>query len=410
MNLTKDELRDLIELLEMLDNAHPKVDEIEVDIKELARVSWWQASLVKDIGDGNATLVKIKKTRLTGGILALRDLEKTAPTSGTVNIAEVFPWRNKYPNDPAIRARMVGDKWEKARRLARDCAGYIRKQSPIAIEKAQCGVGHLAEGVRLAAELQTFDGDGRWLKVARQELVESEKNLDELQKGLILTLADDVAMILVRVPKGEFIMGGSSTEENPQSDTEPQHQIYLPEYLIGKYPVTLEHFDMFIRATGYRTTAEKAGNGGTYLLDASRVYPPYREEVKGVTWLNPFRPGGLYDYDVQHKQDHPVTVVSWNDAIAFCRWMNEVSIGRNLIHAGWIVRLPTEAEWEKAARGTDGRRYPWGNEKWYPWGFCWNRDEDKHTEPVGRHSPHCDSLYGCSDMVSNVKQWTSTSH
>ncbi|MCP4422082.1 MAG: formylglycine-generating enzyme family protein, partial [Chloroflexi bacterium] len=90
--------------------------------------------------------------------------------------------------------------------------------------------------------------------------------------------------------------------------------------------------------------------------------------------------------------DHPVVHVSWHDAVAYAQW------------AG--LQLPTDQQWEKAARGDDGREYPWGNE-WKP--YCNTREAGmRATTPVGYYSPFGDSLYGCVDMSGNVWEWTSS--
>jgi formylglycine-generating enzyme required for sulfatase activity len=106
---------------------------------------------------------------------------------------------------------------------------------------------------------------------------------------------------------------------------------------------------------------------------------------------------------------HPVAFVSWPDALAYCRWLEGAlqtspatpATVRARLDEGWRVTLPTEAEWEKAARGTDGRRYPWGNE---PDRSRANYDS-AGTTPVGRHAcPDC--AYGLADMAGNVWEWT----
>ena len=147
---------------------------------------------------------------------------------------------------------------------------------------------------------------------------------------------------------------------------------HLPTYHIAKTPTTVAQFAAFVQATGHRTTAEK--NKSEY------------------TWRTP-RGSGT---SVASKSDHPVTQVSWDDAVAYCKWLSR-STGRS-------YRLPTIAEWEKAARGTDGRTYPWGN--WPPNDQLCNFDHNvDDTTPVGRY-PSGASPYGCLDMAGNVWEWT----
>jgi formylglycine-generating enzyme required for sulfatase activity len=136
-----------------------------------------------------------------------------------------------------------------------------------------------------------------------------------------------------------------------------QHEVTLPGYWIGRYPVTVAQFRDFVEESGY---------------DASE--------------------NSLNDPD-----DHPVRYVTWQDALAYCRWLGE--------RTGLPVTLPSEAEWEKAARGTDGRIYPWGDEP--PTAdLCNFADNVGNTSPVGNYSPTGDSPYGCADMAGNVWEWT----
>ena len=198
---------------------------------------------------------------------------------------------------------------------------------------------------------------------------------------MTLTLADGVELELVRVPAGKFLMGSDKIGERPQ------HKLYLPEYLIGKHPVTVAQFTAFAKASGYKTTAEVEGSG--YRTGSKW------ENVKGANWQQPRGPGS----DVSQKAGHPVTQVSWEDAVAFCAWAGQVS--------GREVRLPSEAEWEKAARGTDGRIYPWGNQA-ADSSYCNFNMNEKDTTSAGKYSPKGDSLYGCTDMAGNVFEWTSS--
>lgn len=143
----------------------------------------------------------------------------------------------------------------------------------------------------------------------------------------------------------------------------PQHEFHLDEYWISKYPVTNRIYKAFISNTDHS------------------------------------KPLNINDKVVDNNS-HPVVDVSWYDARAFCKWAREVSNRR--------IRLPTESEWEKAARGVDGRYYPWGNQKPDDSLFNYNYFTLKTTTPVGNYSPAGDSPYGCTDMIGNVWQWTSS--
>lgn len=191
-------------------------------------------------------------------------------------------------------------------------------------------------------------------------------------------------MEFVCVPAGNFLMG--NTDQQAKYDNEkPPHSVYVDDYFIGKYSVTVAQFAAFITATGYRTTADDKGSG--WVLDGTCW-----TEIKGANWQHPRGPQS----DVRQKANHPVTQVSWDDAGAFCAWVAK--------QTGQRVRLPTEAEWEKAARGSDGRTYPWGNAE--PTDHLCNFNKNvKDTTPVGKYSPQGDSLYGCVDMAGNVWEW-----
>jgi serine/threonine-protein kinase len=197
--------------------------------------------------------------------------------------------------------------------------------------------------------------------------------------------------ILIEIPAGEFWMG--SVPKEGDDDEHPQHLVYLDTFYIGKYEVTNEQFDRFIKATGYKTDVEKLGKG--------RIYEPENQgnwvEKAGVSWR--------YYYNKDTKK-YPVVLISWNDAKAYCDW------------AG--LRLPTEAEWEKAARGTDKRKYPWGieppgekgvaranyadSQTGYDWSDPSVDDGYKFTAPVGGYELGV-SPYGGYDMAGNVWEW-----
>jgi formylglycine-generating enzyme required for sulfatase activity len=184
--------------------------------------------------------------------------------------------------------------------------------------------------------------------------------------------------MLVEVPAGPFLMG-SNKRQDPQAfdDEMPQHeeQSITQPYRIGKYPVTNAQYARFVAAGGY-------DNQGYWTEAGWR----WKGDRRG-----PERYGGEFE-----QPEHPVVGVSWYEATAYCRWLAET--------AGQPYRLPSEAEWEKAARGEDGRLWPWGNQ--FDPKKC-NSAEGRlgHTTPVGQFSPAGDSPYGCADMAGNVWEW-----
>jgi len=183
----------------------------------------------------------------------------------------------------------------------------------------------------------------------------------------------------VAIPAGPFLMGSDpGRDPDAQANEQPQHRVHVDAYRISRTPVTVAQFTAFIEATGYMTTAEREGsahgfNGSSW------------GEIKGAFWWRPRGPQS----DVSRKDNHPVTCVSWDDAVAFCRWAD--------------VRLPTEAEWEKAARGIDGRLYPWGNtppDK----SRCNFNSYVGDTTPVDAY-PAGVGPFGALDMAGNVWEW-----
>ena len=167
---------------------------------------------------------------------------------------------------------------------------------------------------------------------------------------------------MVLIPAGEFLMG--SSEGEGAYDEHPQHKVYLDDYYIDKYEVTNAQFQKFVEATGYITDAERKGKGEVWNpIDYSTNKKRY---FNSVNWRCPSawkqkRPHpDSWKSDIAIRMDnfdayvsctdnmnYPVVQVSWNDAKAYAAWVGK--------------RLPTEAEWEKAARGNDSRLWSWGN-------------------------------------------------
>ncbi len=221
---------------------------------------------------------------------------------------------------------------------------------------------------------------------------------------------------MVVIPGGSFLQGSppwvlkwldESDQPLPQEwfgDETPQVPRHLGAYRIDRHPVTVAEFSAFAGDTGYVTDAESRGYG--------MVYQHGWTECEGVSWRAPTGPGsGLVGRD-----DHPVVNISWNDAAAYAEWAGK--------------RMPTEPEWEYAARGAEFRIWPWGDD-WSPalantaeyyggtmttlaewkawWATAYNGQEViPLTTPVGAFSPDGDSVFGCADMAGNVYEWTAT--
>ncbi len=184
---------------------------------------------------------------------------------------------------------------------------------------------------------------------------------------------------LARVAAGNFLFGARRPEHEHEL---AQRSIHLHEFWIGCGPVTNAQFARFVEATHYRTTAEETGY--------SRVWAGGRwQEVERAYWRRPEGPRS----NIDDRLHHPVVCVSWFDAQAYSEW------------AG--LRLPAEKEWEKAARGPDGRLYPWGNEAPSPRRANF---ASRHgiTTAAGQFSPAGDSPYGAGDMAGNVWEWTAS--
>ncbi|MFM7582473.1 MAG: formylglycine-generating enzyme family protein, partial [Caldilinea sp.] len=179
--------------------------------------------------------------------------------------------------------------------------------------------------------------------------------LDDPRPGVGINKRDLPDIVWMSVPAGEFRMGS-----NDYDDEKPIHTVDLDAFAIAKYPVTNSQYACFVAATGRR--APSHWDGAT---------PP------------------------EGRRTHPVVNVSWEDAAAFCAWLGEQEKA--------TIRLPTEAEWEKAARGTDGRKYPWKGP--FDKTRCnMNETGIGGTSPVGIF-PAGESPYEVAEMAGNVWEW-----
>jgi formylglycine-generating enzyme required for sulfatase activity len=165
-------------------------------------------------------------------------------------------------------------------------------------------------------------------------------------KDLLISPKDYAKM--VPIPEGDFFMG--SPYNRGDADEQPQRKIYLDKFYIYKYEVTVKQYKSFCKDTGYKMPLEPS-------------------------W-------GLID-------SHPIVNISRYDAEAYCKWAR--------------VSLPTEAQWEKAARGTEGRAFPWG-QKWDEAKMVNKSTSNGKTSPVGSY-PESSSPYGVMDMAGNAWEW-----
>jgi formylglycine-generating enzyme required for sulfatase activity len=202
------------------------------------------------------------------------------------------------------------------------------------------------------------------------------------------------------VPEGEFWMGSDDADPFARSNEKPIHKVWLSTYAIGRFQVTNAQFQAFVDASGYVSEFE------------TRAVP--------YTWRTPHGPGTT----LNGKDTHPVWRLNWDDVSAFCNWLSQ--------RTGAAVTLPTEAQWEKAARGgllippapitqplvalseptsfdlipnPEPRRvYPWSGTH-IDATLCNVNCVVNETTPVGHYSPQGDSVYGCADLIGNVDEW-----
>jgi formylglycine-generating enzyme required for sulfatase activity len=188
------------------------------------------------------------------------------------------------------------------------------------------------------------------------------------------SLPNEPLLGFVEIPAGPFLMGSDDPLDSLLLKTSPQHKVTLPGYYIARYPVTVAQFSVFVDTSGYE-------------------------------WGHRSRQQGA--------ENHPVVYVSWHDAVAYCNWLTArlqewpgtpEPLATLLRTEDWRVILPSEAEWEKAARGIDGRVYPWGNES-DPNRANYDETGINTTSAVGCF-PHGASPYGVEELSGNIWEWT----
>ena len=198
-------------------------------------------------------------------------------------------------------------------------------------------------------------------------------------------MASDPLPELALIPGGDFLMGSDDAEE----DERPAHRVHVDDFLIGVHPVTNTEYARFVRETGHRAPAIYelpivVAAGGH---DRERTF---RSVGQPYAW-NATEPP-------QDRLEHPVTLVRWEDATAYCTWLSAMT--------GRVMRLPTEAEWEKAARGgVESKRYPWGDRLEREMA---NFLTDPSLKPI-HGTTACRSYppnaFGLFDIIGNVWEW-----
>lgn len=228
------------------------------------------------------------------------------------------------------------------------------------------------------------------------------------EPGAVATLRSDVARSMVALDGGVFLMGTDYPKAFPNDGEGPVRTVTLSPFRIDRYPVTNQDFTIFIEETGYQTEAERFGWSFVFwahlpkerfheLVEDTVASAPWWCKVRGATWRSPEGPGS----GVADRSQHPVVHVSWNDAQAYCRWSGQ--------------RLPTEAEWEYAARGgLKQKLYPWGDKLRPDGGHLCNiwqgefpkvdtgEDGYKGTCPVDAFPPNG---FGLFSVTGNTWEW-----
>ncbi|MBI5559007.1 MAG: SUMF1/EgtB/PvdO family nonheme iron enzyme [Deltaproteobacteria bacterium] len=235
---------------------------------------------------------------------------------------------------------------------------------------------------------------------AGEALAAPPQTLAESHDDYIAQILERFMPKFIKIPAGDYLTG----RDKPLANERPARKIFLPGFYISQLPVTNDLFDFFVRETGYETDAEKSGFGtvveprlcnrvdpdtGRSVLSIARGASSHR--VQGANWRHP---KGA-DSSLENKANHPVVQVSRRDALAFAAWAGK--------------RLPSEDEWEAAARGSEGFLFPWGNE-WHAELANTESSLAGDTTPVTRHGRQSISPFGVYDQLGNVFEWSASLH
>ncbi len=239
------------------------------------------------------------------------------------------------------------------------------------------------------------DSLGQEFSDEESEKIDQAKLLAEQFDGFLGTM-DRYYNQYISIPEGEYVIGSN----NGKRDERPEQKVRLLSFYIGQYPVINGLFEIFVEKTGYKTLAEKVGYGTVYygrfqkkkdestgLISSTWNSSLHCENVEGACWYQPSGPGST----LHNKRTHPVVQITREDAMAFAAWTGK--------------RMPTEAEWEAAARTAKGWMYPWGPD--------WRNDSCNLEESCTGDTTAVDQYvefkndFGIVDAMGNVLEWTS---
>jgi formylglycine-generating enzyme required for sulfatase activity len=250
------------------------------------------------------------------------------------------------------------------------------QQSIAAVSAPGTRIGFLILAVLISFVAYWMYQEGQALTQLPEVATQQQAELARFRSDL-WQLPDEPLLGFVEIPAGQFLMGSNPAfdrqayENERWSESQRQGSIELPRYFIGRYEVTVAQYQAFVQATGQATVPQTLSAAG----------------------------------------DHPVSSITWTDALAYCRWIESKLLDssdtpvqiRNLLEQGWRISLPSEAQWEKAARGSDGAIFPWGTT------LLDDRANynGSSTQAVGSYiCPECN--YGLADMSGNVWELTSS--
>jgi formylglycine-generating enzyme required for sulfatase activity len=439
-------LKDENRLLSALENLAYKAQSAGIENKKTADLSRMDALATLEareyLGDPGLVSEFLDYVDQRSGLLRGNGGELNKPTSYSFPhrtfqeyLAGCYMVRERNPAREYYQRAAEGDTWALAAQLGAEELYYNRRGSNVMLDLAyqllppkkakrrqdaravlwSGMVARIAGTAEILADVKSSDGGKRYLSQLKPRLISLLGSplpaVERAEAGRVLAklgdprteVLDVIAMQFCRVPAGKFIMG----ERNEQKTVD------LPDYWVGKYPVTNAQFNQFVGAGGYQQ------NGF------------WKEAIKDGYWENGAFKGRLDDEPRDGPVDfgepftlenHPAVGISWYEALAFARWLasfyrehaNEMlakakseehrAVWQGIASGRLHVTLPTEAEWEKAARGTDGREYPWG------------KDADPNLANCAQTGIGATSAVGCfrggrsvngaEEMSGNVWEWT----